>query len=557
MAEKIGKFGAEGLIIIFACSATILAMWKLNNDTWFILNCGRYVIETGTIPHIEFATMHEDFDYVMDQWLTAIIFWKIFSNFGADALIFLAWILGVILILTYYKLCLFVSDGNKKISAILTFIVCLAISCKDISTSFISTRPQMFSMLILLTEIFLLEKFVHTKNKRLLYFLPLLSVACVNFHSAVFPMLIVVLMPFIAESLILNFKKISTPFLPLIFTAAGIFLAGFINPYGLGAMLYLFNSIDPNISILVAEMNAPSFGNFVNNLFFACAALMLVVYSKKSMPIRYFFLTFGLMVLAFHVSRSIFMFLILGTFPLAYAAKDFKPFDKFFNIRHKLFLPLFFICGVEFYFLCIQIENSIVEIPLSMKIIFTLAIIFLACFIFFYRREGKLFSEEIFILRRKQLIALAVFQAIIISHFVYLNFPIKDYEPHKAALDFLLSKNRAEDIILWTGYNSGGYAEFRGVKTYIDPRAEVFIPANNHKKDIFKEYCELKYGILDYAEFFSRYNFTHIFVTKIDSVPYALLSEDKEHFRLIFEYDFFDYDYPIINHGKIFVPIKK
>ena len=33
--------------------------------------------------------------------------------------------------------------------------------------------------------------------------------------------------------------------------------------------------------------------------------------------------------------------------------------------------------------------------------------IFLACVIFFYRREGKLFSEEIFILRRKTLIALA------------------------------------------------------------------------------------------------------------------------------------------------------
>lgn len=187
-----------------------------------------------------------------------------------------------------------------------------------------------------------------------------------------------------------------------------------------------------------------------------------------------------------------------------------------------------------------------------MKIIFALSIIFLACFIFFYRKEGKLFSEEIFILRRKPLIALATFQLIIFLSLVGLSTPAPKYEVYKPALDFLLSKNRAEDIILWTGFNNGAYAEFRGVKTYFDARPEIFALSNNHKKEIAREYFSLTNGVLDHEEFFERYNFTHIFVTDSDIVLYALLTKDKN-YKLMFEYDFPDGK----GHGKIFKPVKK
>ena len=465
---------------MLACGMTILTAWRLDNDVWWILNCGRYVVETGTIPHVEFATMHEDLNYIMQQWLTAVIYWKVFANFGADGLIFFAWLIGFILMFVYYKFCLYVSDGNKKISVMLSFAVCI-----PVSIFFIVTRPQILSTLLLLIEVFLLEKYFREKKFWTLCILPILAVLFINLHAALYPMMIIVMLPFVAEILYRKIKparEFEVKLLPLILAAAGIILAGFVNPYGLEAMTYVFRSTEPEIGGFVGEMKAPNADSLFGIFFFLFSGMLTVAFSKKDLPLRYFFLTFGLMFLASQATRGIFLFLMLGTFPLACALKDWHPFDKIFNLPHKLFIPLFLLCVAEFYKVYLVAENSIQEMHLPAKIIFTLAIIFLACFIFFYRREGKLFSEEIFILRRKPLIALATFQLIIFFTLIILLTPIFKYEPYKAAAEFLLMKNRAEDIILWTGFNSGGYFEFCGIKNYIDARPEIFALSNNHKK---------------------------------------------------------------------------
>ena len=132
--------------------------------------------------------------------------------------------------------------------------------------------------------------------------------------------------------------------------------------------------------------------------------------------------------------------------------------------------------------------------------------------------------------------------------------PVPDYDPYKPAADFLLEENRAEDISLWTGFNSGAYFEFRGIKCYLDPRPEIYALSNNHKKDIIKEYLALINGNLDYREFFSRYNFTHIFITTEDKIPYLMLSND-ENYRVVFEYDFEQFGKKL--HGKIFRSVKQ
>ncbi len=549
--EKLGKIGLSGLILMTACGFTVLKGWALDNDAWFIFNCGRYVLENG-IPHEEFATMHEGLHYVMQQWLTAVIFWKVFDNFGADGVIFLAWLFGFILMFLYFKLCLYVSNNNEKISVLLSLPVTFFILV------FINTRPQIFSTLLFLIEVFLLEKYFRERKNWTLCILPLLSALCVNLHAAVWPMSIILILPFIAESLILKIKKIPSPIKPLLLTTVGIFFAGLLNPYGFEAMNYLFTSMSEEVYTLSNEIKPPIYlkppsTTFTLAALFIFSLLLIFANFRKIFPPRYFFLSFGLMILAFSSFRALFWFLILGTFPLAYAFKKSQPFDNAFIIRNKLFIPLFVICGVETFLVFEQAENSIIEAPLPIKFIFTLTIIFLICFIFFYRREGKLFSEKIFILRRKPLIAFTFLQTMIFFATAYFYIPAQNYEIYKAALDFLLSKNRAENIVLWTDVFSGSYAEFRGVKCYIDVRNEVFIPENNHKKNINKEYIELLTGKLDYREFFARYNFTHIFVTGNYKLLYDALSQDKN-YRVAFEYDISSAKRV---QGRIFVPVKK
>ena len=88
----------------------------------------------------------------------------------------------------------------------------------------------------------------------------------------------------------------------------------------------------------------------------------------------------------------------------------------------------------------------------------------------------------------------------------------------------------------------------------MDPRPEIYAISNNHKKDIIKEYLELSHGDIDYREFLSRYNFTHIFVAQDDTLFYYMLSNDQN-YRVVFEYDFVKLKQKL--HGKIFVPIKQ
>ena len=73
-----------------------------------------------------------------------------------------------------------------------------------------------------------------------------------------------------------------------------------------------------------------------------------------------------------------------------------------------------------------------------------------------------------------------------------------DYEELNATIDYLLESADKEDVVLYTGYNDGNLAEFKGVPSFIDARAEVFVKKNNKKEDVMLEYYKLQKGKLYY-----------------------------------------------------------
>ena len=103
----------------------------------------------------------------------------------------------------------------------------------------------------------------------------------------------------------------------------------------------------------------------------------------------------------------------------------------------------------------------------------------------------------------------------------------------QSGIDYLLKNYNQKKIILYVGYDQGGYTEFRGIKSYIDPRAEVFLKANNGKKDVFKEYYELQNRDIDYEKFLNGYNFSHVLVTEQDSF-YSKIKNNKN-YKLIYK----------------------
>lgn len=532
--------------IIFLSSC--VAFWTLSfplvekADTYFVMNIGRYVMESG-FPHVDPFTIHENLQLVAQQWLSGIFFWEAYKFFGVDGIRLLDCVIGIILVVIYWRLCLMVSGGNKILSLALSFAVSLLV------VPAIVPRPHIISAAILLSEVFFLEKFTRTQDFKFLLALPALSILLINFHAAMWLMMFVVSLPFFFVKSVQHAKI-------LLAAMAAVFLCGLINPYGLDAMTYVMHSygID-SINSGVVEMQTPTAHNMHGKIFYLSATLMIFALTKFKVPWRYIFLSGGLMFMAVMHGRNLILYYLLATFPLAYAWRNFKP-EKFFSgdeqykNRGVMTLIFFLLLTINTVVIVNFLKDGLAKLSLPLEILLAVASLFLLYNLFVVRFEGRVLHPAI--LPRKNLSLLVV--ALIIGGMFSTTFELdkrKADSTYTNALKFLLRTERPENISLYVNQGYGGLAGMFGIKYYIDSRSEVFLPANNGQKNILEEYLDLRHGKIYYADFFARYNFTHIITDSEDYFLYEQLSRDKI-FRVVYESERVE-GYKVIR-CKIFVP---
>jgi len=516
--------------IIFLSVA--IAFWTLSfilvekADTYFVMNIGRHVMENG-FPNVDPFTIHENLQLVAQQWLSGIFFWEAYKLFGVDGIRLADCVIGIILVVIYWRLCLFVSGGNKILSLALGFAIGLLL------VPAIVPRPHIISALLLLGEVFFLEKFTRTQDFKFLLPLPLLSILLINFHAAMWLMAFVVSLPFFFVKNVRHAKFLAA-------TMAAVFLCGLINPYGLDAMTYVLHSygID-SINSGVVEMQTPTAHNMHGKIFYLSAALIIFALTKFKVPLRYIFLSGGIMFMAVMHGRNLILYYLLATFPLAYAWRNFS-LEKIFGKRDDQYknrgvmtLIFFLLLTINTAVIVDFLKDGVAKLSLPIEILLMVAIIFLLYNLLVVRHNGRILHPEI--LPRKNLSLLIV--ALIIGGIFSTTFELdkREYdETYTNAIKFLLRSERPENISLYVNQGYGGLAGMFGIKYYIDSRSEVFLPANNGRKNILEEYLDLRKGKIYYADFFARYNFTHIITDSEDYFLYEQLSRDKN-FRVIYE----------------------
>ncbi len=512
------------LLIGVACVELIFKLPE-ESDTNFIINLGRYILAHG-FPHVDPFTIHDGIQLVAQQWLSGIIFWEAWQNFGVAGLKLTDFVFGALMIILHWRLCFFVS-GNKLVALCLSFVVGL------IASTSIVPRPQIFSTPILLAEIFLLEKFTRTGDAKFLIPLPPLSVLLINFHAAMWLMFFVLAMPFFFVKNIRHAKFLSA-------TLAASFLFGFANPYGVDAMTYVFRSYGIEIiNSYVSEMFAPSAQTVGGKIFYAAEALMIFTFARVKLPWRYVFLSGGLTFLALLHERNLLLFYFAATFPLACAWRNFTV-EKFFprneNFPNRLPLTILFflLVFVNTIPVTLILQDGLDELNPPLKILFFVSTLLLLYNLLVFKRERSLLHPAI--LPRKNF-SLLVTALIVCAIFSVTLADKKDDtdEILTPAIEFILQNERPENVSLWIGQGGGGLAGRFGLKYYIDSRSEVFLPANSGlEKNILKEYLDLISGKIFYADFFSRYNFTHIILTDEMPLLFNALSRD-ENFKIIYE----------------------
>lgn len=453
------------LLFLFMFLPLLVISTNLDNDIWFLLNHGKYIFEKG-FPTIEPFSIHSDFQFIIQQWLFSALVYLLHTIFGKWGIMLLVYVTAILVTVLLYKISMLLSDGKFLLSILLTTAVSLLFCAY-----YMVSRPQVVSYVIILFEIYALEKYVHTNRFKWLMLLPVLSLLLINFHSSMWWLLFAFMAPYIVGSIKIVKWNINTDPIkgkPLCITCVAMLVVGFLNPYGYRAITYLFSSFgDETISSSIMEMAVPDVKSLAGFIFYLSLVMVVFIYlfnRTGKTHIRFVLLTGGTCLLALMSIKGMAYYLIGTLLPLAFWMK---------NIAGKLI---------------------------------------------FKSTKGELGLVTMFMA-----LIVIVSGTIIVDDYD----SSKDFPETKAAIEYLAEQSDAKMAKVYTSFYDGGYAEYCGLKVYIDARAEVYIKANNKRVDVFKEYISLQTGNLHYGEFLEKYHFSHIIVSRSDVLDVYLSRDDN------------------------------
>ena len=460
-------------VMMFTVPLLLICMLftNLDNDIWYLLSEGRYIVQHG-IYYIDPLSMHEGLHVVVQNWLSASIFWIIYSAFGEVGLFTTILICNVFICILLFKICMLLSEKNYVLSFLLMFATDVILL-----SSYMVSRPQIFSFIVLLGLIYVLELYIKTENWKYLIWLPIFSLIEVNMHASLWVMLYLFMLPYVIDSFKCSLLRTQGYKKKPLFLWIGIsMVVGLINPYTYKAITFIFTSFTDQL--MHAYINELLPFSITADLGKQMAILILVIglimafFREGKIRVRYICLFSGTVILGFLSYKAFSHFILVSIFPLAYFFKDICPKD--FGILPPLFLKIY-----------------------------------------------------------RYIVAIMAMVAIGATCFIYVrDIPTKAALRHDAESAISVLKENFDPAVttVYTSFNDGGTVEFYGYKPYIDPRAEVYLKINNKKDDIFAENYYLQMGYYNIADFLEKYNFTHLLVRNSDILFNNL--EDKNYFIL-------------------------
>ena len=100
---------------------------------------------------------------------------------------------------------------------------------------------------------------------------------------------------------------------------------------------------------------------------------------------------------------------------------------------------------------------------------------------------------------------------------------IPDTQDYQLAVQYIVQDTEnKEDTTVYIGYAEGGYAEWMGLRPYIDPRAEVYLKGMNKKANILEEYLDTCRGVVNIEEFIDKYQFDYMMIPENGAMQYQM-----------------------------------
>ena len=305
---------------------TFLMLWYSGgisgNDFWWHLKIGEWILENGQVPQtgiFSWYALQENLPWISHEWLSEILLYLIYSALGPVGILAMSALLALLLL----SLLLQVNrtsflEHPAPTSAYFLFALL-------IFPVYFYGRPQIFSVFLLFAVGYCLYRFMDGTGRRLIYWIPVLSILWSNLHggSANLPYTLC-LMALVSGLLRFEHPRIAeNPIkrrdaLQLLAVALASMLATAVSPHGFEMIAYPFINMGDALMVNnIGEWASPDAKSIFELLLcFGPILFVSLVFLLSEKKIRLFdllvFLFFAY--LAFRSIRFILLFYIIGSF---------------------------------------------------------------------------------------------------------------------------------------------------------------------------------------------------------------------------------------------------
>lgn len=443
------------ILIVFTCS---LISKTLQNDTFFTIATGENIITNG-LDKAEHLTWHDNLNFIKVRWAFDVLIYYIYTFFNFSGIyifvLFIASITGVLLFNILVK-----KTQNISVSlllALLSIYICATMS------SF-TARAQIMSYLLLLFEIYIIEKLIETNHKRYIFILFAISVLIANFHASVWLMTEILMLPYLEDIILCKFIKKDSHILitknanfkMLTISIFVIAIGGLCNPNGLITYTYIYKNVSGLSSTFILELQQMGLADSYYVLGSIVIYLAILIFTDTKVKLSDLFLFLGLFLMMNMARRNQAYFYLIAIIPFARIICSFIDSSV---ILKKLFD-----------FINLKLNNNLILIVLVLIIT-----------------------------------ALSVNN---IKHRILEDYIDTSSYPVDA-VKYIKENTDISKLRIFNHFNFGSYLEFCNIPTFIDSRSEIFCKEFNDTQ-ILQDWLDASRGDKHYQIVFDKYDINYV-----------------------------------------------
>lgn len=450
------------LVIIILLTVTK----EMQNDTFFTIATGEHILQEG-YDNVDHLTWHENLGFYKLRWAFDVAIAFIYNTFGFAGIYAFVVIIASLTVLSLFNILL-----KQKNNIVLSFIATVISMLLMTSNWSFTARGQIISYLLLLLEIYFIEKMISTKQKRYYIIFLVISALIVNFHASVWYMTIILVLPYLAEAIMhkimknKNLEKSKIILEPisikmLIIAILCLVLGSFISPIGTYTYTYMFKVIGGISSTFISELQQTDIISSIGMILGLIVIDILMLATKSKMKLSDILLFFGLYFMAILARRNQAFLYLIGTIPVVRLITNFFETYDTENILEKLnnFFSKNWVLGCTTIVIVIGLSSNMVT-----------------------RIREKYVNEK--------------------------KYPV-------GAVNFIKENLDYKNLRIYNSFNYGSYLELSGIPAFVDSRSEIFTEEFNNVT-ILKDWLETSRGNVNYNDTFAKYE-----------IDYAIV-EDKE-----------------------------